>query len=51
MTLKNGKYLGTVPGQPYQVKNLTWFATCTHNITNIHYTNPAPATPLKSKDG
>ena len=51
MILKNGKYLGTVQSQPYQVKNLTWYATCTHDIKNIHYTNPAPAIQNKSKDG
>jgi len=51
MTLKNGKYSGTIQSQPYQVKNLNWYATCTADIKNIVFTNPAPATPLKLKDG
>ena len=49
--MKNGKRLETIQSQPYQVKNLTWYATCTHNIKNIVFTNPAPAIQEKSKDG
>ena len=30
----------------YQLLNLNWFANSTQSITNIHFTNPAPA-PLK----
>jgi len=51
MTLKNGKYSGTIQSQPYQVKNLTWYATCTHDIKNIVFTNPAPVIQTKSKGG
>ena len=49
--MKNGKHLGTIQSQPYQVENLTWYATCTHNIKNIRFINPAHATQEKSKDG
>ena len=51
MTSKNGKYSETIQSQPYQVKNLTWYATCTHDIKNIVFTNPAPVTQTKSKGG
>ena len=55
LTLGQGKkianYSGTIQKIPYQVKNLTWYATCTADIKNIHYTNPAPAIQNKSKDG
>jgi len=27
--------------------SLTWYATCTHNTTNIRFISPAPATQKK----
>ena len=49
--MKNGKDSEIVQSPLYQVKNLTWYATCTHDIKNIVFTNPALATQEKSKDG
>jgi len=41
--MKTGQYLEwevrTLSAQP----NLTWYATCTHNTTNIRFTNLVPA--------
>tara|TARA_R100000655_G_scaffold76100_1_gene115087 strand:+ start:1819 stop:1968 length:150 start_codon:yes stop_codon:yes gene_type:complete len=49
--MKNGKPLETIQSPPYQVESLTWYATCTHNIKNIRFINPAPATHERSKGG
>jgi len=51
MTSQNGKYLEIILNQPYQEKNLTWYATCTADIKSIRIINPAPVIQKKSKGG
>jgi len=46
-----GKSLEIPLGQQYQVGSLIWYATCTQDIKSILITNPAHATPKKSKGG
>ncbi len=31
--------------QPLTVENFVWYASCTHNITGINITSPAPVHP------
>lgn len=49
--LKNGKNLGFQKNQPLVVPNINWFATCTANITNINFMNPAPVLRKRSING
>lgn len=44
MILKTGNNFEWEQTTSYQTQNLHWYATCTANTTNIHFTNPVPVT-------
>ena len=45
--METGQNLEIVINQQYQVGNLIWYATCTHDIKSIVFTNPAHAIQMK----
>ena len=49
--MKNGQLFVWEQRMSYPLSSFNWYVTCTHDITNIHFTNPVPVLPKQLTNG